>query len=618
MTSKTENFYKTEKVAWDVSKPGYLSESGEITLLKDEVINVDLFRDTDWIWTNIPSTINTSKLTFADGYKPSTNPLTTPFSVRDHKHKLTEINLRSTKTPVEPIEDNYPAILSTEGLTKMEVYSDFLEKFDIFTKLYKDSSQMTPSTSINNVGGTLEQIILSHTPNLTTFSVGASGKLRELYVDDFSHVTSLREAFYGNNSLEYISPMYLDSCENLSYAFACCQFSEFPTTLHNTSNVKSTNYMFMRCKNIPTVPLFDTSNVTNMAGMFQGCTSLTSVPLFNTSNVTHLGESDPHDMMSMFSGCVSLKSVPLFNTQKVKSMYNMFSGCRSLTTVPLFDTSNVIDMNHMFIGCANLTSVPLFNTSKVSDMSHMFYGCTSLTAVPLFDTQKVTTMFNMFNGCTSLTTVPLFNTSKVQHMHNMFDGCINLTSVPLFDTQNVLTMSDMFKGCTNLISVPLFNTSKVSGMSNMFKGCSNLTSIPAFDTSNVSYMNGMFYGCSSITTIPAFDTSGVYNMENMFYGCSNLTSIPELDASLVGYHGEAADNMFYGCTSLTDCGGFKNLLYDIDLRYSPLTHESAMNIINKVAMTNGHAITFSKVTYNTLSAEDIKIATDKHWGIRVA
>ena len=43
-----------------------------------------------------------------------------------------------------------------------------------------------------------------------------------------------------------------------------------------------------------------------------------------------------------------------------------------------------------------------------------------------------------------------------------------------------------------------------------------------------------------------------------------------------------------------------------------------MNIINKVAMTNGHAITFSKVTYNTLSAEDIKIATDKHWGIRVA
>lgn len=618
MTSKTENFYKNEKVAWDVSKPGYLSESGEIILLKDEVINVDLFRDTDWIWTNIPSTIDTSKLTFADGYTPSANPLATPFSVRDHKHKLTEINLRSTKTPVEPIEDNYPAILSTEGLTKMEVCSDFLEKFDIYTKVFKGWNHLVPGLSIDNVGGTLEQIILPHTPNLTTFSVGASGKLRELYVDDFSHVTSLSEAFYGNNSLEYISPMYLDSCEDLSYAFACCQFSEFPTTLHNTSNVKSTHCMFNNCKNITTVPLFDTSNVTDMYGMFIGCTSLTTVPLFDTSNVTFLSGSDPQGMGSMFSGCTSLTTVPLFNTQKNTFMYNMFNGCTSLTTVPLFDTSNVTDMERMFYGCTSLTTVPLFNTQKVGSMSNTFNGCTSLTSVPLFNTQKVTTMFGMFWDCTSLTTVPAFNTSNVQHMHNMFDGCTNLTSVPLFDTQNVLTMGDMFRGCSNLTSVPLFDTKKVWNMQQMFYNCGKLTSIPAFDTSNVSYMDGMFYGCSSITTIPAFNTSGVYNMENMFYGCSNLTSIPELDASLVGYHGEAADNMFYGCTSLTDCGGFKNLLYDIDLRYSPLTHESAMNIINKVATTNGHAITFSKVTYDTLSEEEIKIATDKHWGIRVA
>ena len=617
MTSKTENFYKTEKVAWDVSKPGYLSESGEITLLKDEVINVDLLKDTDWIWTNIPSEIDTSKLTFADGYKPSANPLATPFSVRDHRHKLTEINLHSDKTPVTPIEDNYSPILLTKGLTKMEVYSDFLEKFDIFTKLYK-GSHMTPSTSIDNVGGTLEQIILSHTPNLKTFSVGASGKLRELYVDDFSHVTSLRESFYGNNSLEHISPMYLDSCEDLSYAFACCQFSEFPTTLHNTSNVKSTHCMFMRCKNITTIPLFDTSNVTDMYGMFIGCTSLTTVPLFDTSNVTYLGGSEPQGMGSMFSGCINLTSVPLFNTQKVKSMYNMFSGCRSLTTVPLFDTSNVSGMESMFIGCTSLTTVPLFNTSKVGNMSNMFNGCTSLTSVPLFDTQKVTTMYGMFNECTSLTTVPAFNTSKVQYMHNMFDGCTNLISVPAFDTQNVTTMGYMFRGCSNITTVPLFNTQNVTDMGNMFDGCTSLTSVPSFDTQNVTTMEFMFRGCSNITTIPAFNTSKVKNVENMFYGCSNLASISELDMSNVGNSSSATLNAFYGCTSLTDCGGFKNLLYDIDLRYSPLTHESAMNIINKVATTNGHTITFSKVTYDTLSKADIKIATDKGWTIASA
>ena len=517
MTSKTENFYKTEKVAWDVSKPGYLSESGNVTLAGDTVINVDLLKDTDWVWTNISSTIDTSKLTFADGYKPSTNPLVTPFRVRDHKHKLTEINLRSTKTPVEPIEDNYPAILSTEGLTKMEVYSDFLEKFDIFTKLYK-GSQMTPSTSIDNVGGTLEQIVLSHTPNLTTFSVGASGKLRELYVDDFSHVTSLREAFYGNNSLEYISPMYLDSCEDLSYAFACCQFSEFPTTLHNTSNVKSTHCMFNRCKNITTVPLFDTQNVTDMYGMFLGCTSLTTVPLFDTSNVTFLSGSDPRGMGSMFSGCTSLTTVPLFNTQKNTFMYNMFNGCTSLTTVPLFDTSNVTDMERMFSGCTSLTTVPLFDTQKVMTMSNTFNGCTSLNSVPLFDTQNVMTMFGMFQNCTSLATVPAFNTSKVQYMHNMFDGCTSLITVPLFDTQNVLTMGNMFDGCTNL----------------------------------------------------------------------------------------------------TDVGGFAGLKVDISFSYSPLTHDSALNVIDNLAVSSGHRVMFKKTTFDTLTPVEIARATDKGWEIVAA
>ena len=142
MVSKTENFYKNDKVAWEVSKPGYLSESGNVTLLKDEVINVDLLKDTDWIRTNIPSEIDTSKITFADGYKPSTNPLATPFSVRNHRHKLIEINLHSDKAPVKPIEDNYPPILLTKGLTKMEVYSDFLEKFDIYIELYSTNNQV--------------------------------------------------------------------------------------------------------------------------------------------------------------------------------------------------------------------------------------------------------------------------------------------------------------------------------------------------------------------------------------------------------------------------------------------------------------------------------------------
>ena len=78
--------------------------------------------------------------------------------------------------------------------------------------------------------------------------------------------------------------------------------------------------------------------------------------------------------------------------------------------------------------------------------------------------------------------------------------------------------------------------------------------------------------------------------------------------------------MFYGCTSLTDCGGFKHLKISIDLSDCPLTHESAMNVINKIARpsTGTQRITFSRTTFNTLSAADIKIATDMWWEIVAA
>ena len=509
-TSLKKYFPAGTPVKWSASAENFVPESGELTLDKDTVINVELLKDTDWIWTNIPSTIDTSKLTFADGYTPSTNPLATPFSVRDHKHKLTEINLRSTKNPVEPIEDNYPAILSTEGLTKMEVYSDFLKTFDIYTKVYGDYG-LSPNIPIN-VGGTLEQITLSHTPNLTTFSVGASGKLKKLYADDFSHVTSMKEAFYGNNSLEYVSPMYLDSCTDLSYMFVHCQFPEVPTTLHNTSNVKSTKFMFATCENITSVPLFDTSNVTDMYGMFENCTSLTTVPLFDTSNVTN--------------------------------MKYMFENCTSLTTVPLFDTSNVTNMKCMFDYCTSLVNVPLFNTQNVESMAIMFRQCTNLTSVPLFDTKNVTSMSGMFENCTSLTSVPLFNTQNVTETNYMFNECTNLTSVPSFNTSNVTDMYGMFRNCTNLTSVPLFNTQNVT----------------------------------------------------------------------------ETNYMFYGCTSLKNVGGFKDLKISIDLGYCPLTHESAMNVINKITRPTAgvQTITFSRTTFNTLSAEDIKIATKKGWEIVAA
>ena len=554
MASKTENFYKNDKVAWEVSKPGYLSESGEITLLKDEVINVELFKDTDWVWTNFPSEINYKYLTFADGYMPDYDPgvediaVVTPFSVRGTRHKLIGINMHSDRPPVTPIEKNYPPILSTPGVTKMRVYSDFLETFDIYREMSRGGKLYHP-------GGNLEQIILSHTPNLTTFSVGNSGKLKKLEADDFSHVTSMRKAFMQNISLTYISPMYLDSCEDLSQMFVRCEFKEFPTTLYNTSKVKSTYGMLEECTNLKSIPLFDTQNVTDMQRMFYNCTSLISVPEFNTRNVTN--------------------------------MSHMLDGCGRIKSIPLFDTRNVTDTSYMLSSCGKLESVPLLDTSNVTNMVCMFSGCASLAAVPLFDIQNVTNTTSMFEGCASLTAVPKFNMSNVTNATNMFKGCASLTSVPLFDTQNVTDTTSMFNGCTSLTSVPLFDTQNVTIMSEMFRDCTSLTTIPQLDTSKATSMREMFSNCSSLTSVPLFDTQNVIN----------------------------ANRTFYNCTSLKNVGGFIGLKTDINFEYSPLTHDSALNVIDNLAVSTGHIVQFKKSTFNTLTPEDIAKATDKGWKI---
>ena len=80
-----------------------------------------------------------------------------------------------------------------------------------------------------------------------------------------------------------------------------------------------------------------------------------------------------------------------------------------------------------------------------------------------------------------------------------------------------------------------------------------------------------------------------------------------------------AQNMFYGCTSLTDCGGFTDIVTDLDLSYSPLTHQSAVNIINELGEAPGNRILkLSRPVSNTLSSAEIAVATEKKWTIQSA
>ena len=203
----------------------------------------------------------------------------------------------------------------------------------------------------------------------------------------------------------------------------------------------------------------------------------------------------------------------------------------------------------------------------------------------------------------------------------------NLTEIRglnLVDTSNMTTMDTMFSSCSKLTSLDLsnFDTSSVTKMTYMFNLCSSLTSLDVsnFNTSKVTDMSDMFHGCPKLTSLNLsnFDTSSVTNMSDMFSSCPKLTSLnlSGWNLSKVKY----MSYMFTFCRALTTITGpITGISTDISLEYSPLTHDSAMVLMNGLKTVTGtKSITFKSTTYKTLTKAEIAAATAKGWTVKSA
>ena len=276
----------------------------------------------------------------------------------------------------------------------------------------------------------------------------------------------------------------------------------------------------------------------------------------------------------------------------------------------------------MFNGCLSLTSLDLsnFNTSKVIDMSNMFYSCYSLNNLDLssFDTSKVTSMSSMFDNCKSLTSLDLsnWNTSKVTSMVEMFKDCSSLTSLDLsnWNTSSVGTsgygssFKGMFNSCSSLESLDissfdLSNTysSSYYSLSEMFCNCRSLKTLKlpnsvSFNKTDI-YLNKMFYNCDSLESLDlsGWNTTNVTNMESMF---------SDINPSCISLKNLTLGENWASNSSVTS----------FYLSGSPLTHESAVDVLNKLATRdNSPVIKFSKAV--GLYQSDIDIATNKGWSV---
>ena len=282
----------------------------------------------------------------------------------------------------------------------------------------------------------------------------------------------------------------------------------------------------------------------------------------------------------------------------VRGTVNPFSGEQSIQLCvngkqEQFNVNSDNTFEHTFV------NVP------VTNMDYFTLACKGeLKTLDLsdLDTSQVTSMIEAFYQCSNLTSIDLtnVNTSKVTDMTLIFYGCKRLTSL---DVSN-------------------FDTSKVTSMDAMFNGCSNLTSLDVsnFDTSNVTLFERMFYGCNNLTSldISNFDTSKLIGLSYMFGGCNLLSDLYlNFNISNITYSLGSFPYTFSYCFSLKNVvGKFEGTKYDLYLSDCPLTAQSAMVFINGLAtVTEKRRLSLSATTYDSLTPEQIAIATSKGWTV---
>lgn len=258
-----------------------------------------------------------------------------------------------------------------------------------------------------------------------------------------------------------------------------------------------------------------------------------------------------------------------------------------LTSIDLtgLDTSSYTSMESMFNGYKNLKSIDVsgLDTRNATNMSNTFTACSSLEYLDLrsWDTSKVESFWNMFLNCSSLKSIDVssFNTSKVS---------------------NYFSFYTMFSGCSSLETIDLsnfdFSNSGSYSISGMFQNCRSLKSVKF--PSDVHFNNNVttkqvFSSCELLETLDlsSWNTTNVTSMDSMFNNCESLENL-----------------------TLGENWASNSSITSFDLSYCPLTHNSEVDVLNKLATRdNSPVIKFSSKV--GLYQSEIDIATNKGWSV---
>jgi hypothetical protein len=274
---------------------------------------------------------------------------------------------------------------------------------------------------------------------------------------------------------------------------------------------------------------------------------------------------------------------------------------------------------------ASAIEVITFKDAAVKEICVTHWGGGTLEGeITPEEARSVTSLNDAFYGNTTIKYFPELK---------YFTG---LTGNWLQHPTTINTVSDyrgQFTECTALeeIEFPSINLAFISGS---FYGCSSLKEIdlsPITSTATSSAgrrFSVVFAGCSSLKKIILPQHwAGVFS--NFYLPFSKCTSLEYIDfgnvdfSALSSITSTGGNEGFNPCSKLTTIkNGLYNLKGNLRLAKSPLTRESVLEIIDNVYDYRGNGnssttktITLKATTYETLTAEDIAIATAKGWSI---
>lgn len=301
---------------------------------------------------------------------------------------------------------------------------------------------------------------------------------------------------------------------------------------------------------------------------------------------------------------------------KLAYAFSYFAG-ESLSNLDI-DCTGVTDLSAMFTGCANLKELPaLNNTGSVNNVMRLFYNCSGLQSIDLTllsGMTKLTSLEGLFENCSSLQSVDLAPLSRITGLTNitrLFYGCSSLQTIdlnPLSELTGVTNIANLFFGCSRLQSIdltPLSGMTKVTSVYGLCYLCSELQSIdltPLSALTKLTRISSVFSGC--------------FKLQSVHLGGLSIDAVPPSNSSFDGI-----GDMFNSCGSLTTVtGSFTGTIKQdgFNLSASPLTAESCMVFFDALDPNYEYTIKISQTTFDSLSEEQLAVATSKGWTVSVS